>query len=193
MDTTNMNQGNPLAPSSMPSVQEQLAAYRARYEQDKQDIQDAQEDPFTPTVYKEDASARQSQMDEWLEPIASNLAPPQSVNTQSGSADFSHFQEQFENDPAVQEIAEPMMGVAQQLRQAIESGQMTYQEAMQQAAQMMDSYVTPVLDKHHGDRAKSRTLLSRSPQEVAESFGAQVQKHADGRKARADVTLNKGE
>ena len=193
MDANFMNQGNPLAPSTMPSVQEQLAMYRARYEQEKQDIQDSQEDPFTPTVAKEDPDERANQINEWLAPVASNTAPPQSVDTQSGSEDFKHFQEQFENDPAVQEIAEPMMGIAQQLRQAIQSGQMTYQEAMQQAAQLMDSYVTPVLDKHHGDRAKSRTLLSRSPQEVAESFGAQVKKYADGRKAPVDVTVNKGE
>lgn len=177
MDAT--NKAKPLAPATVPSVQEQLAMYRAFYHQE---IEEAKKDNlFAPDVNKETPVEKSVENEQWLDPVSVDTSPIDAIDIHGNSDAFKHFQEKFESDEAVQEIAEPMMEVAYQLRQAIESGQMTYEQAMQEAVKLMDSHVTPVLDKYHGDRAKSRTLLSRTPAEVAKSFGAEVKQYADGK------------
>lgn len=188
-----MNAMNPLAPASMPSTMDMLAMYRAQFEQDKQELEnmDVNDNPFLPKVEDEAsaASAQSSQIDQWLAPVS---ADTHIVTSRMENPEFArNFQEQFENDPAIQEVAEPVMRMAQQLRQAIESGEMTYDEALQRGLSMMDMYAQPVFERHHGDKTKSRTLLSRDPLEIQEEFGAKAQEYADGAKSPVDTKLNK--
>lgn len=183
---------SPLAPQTTLSTDERLALYNAKY-QHKQEQSEAeqQSDPFEPSV-NQDPQDRQADMEKWLDPVAVDTSTPSVMGGDRTSPHYKHFEEKFMNDPAIQEIAPMMMGDDQNpglaviLGQAIQNGEMTYDEAMDQATTLMDKYIVPILDKHHSDKSKERDFIHP---DVKKLFGINKQKAPSGAKTSADLAF----
>lgn len=171
-------QRDPMAPNSMPSVLEQLAMYSNRYIQEQKQLEQSQ-DPFESQYDKEDPAQQEQDLNLWLSPVTSDTSMPEA---NPNGADYNAFIDMFENDPVVQEHGEQMQEVLEQLRQAVQSGQIPYDQAMSMAVDLMNKHVAPSIDKHHGTNFTSRNILNPKVKDVAEAFGADVNDTPDGKR-----------
>lgn len=167
---------NAFNPTSMPSVQQQLDAYRQMYAEEKRKVEEAV-NPFEPKYEEENPVEQEQQLSMWLNPVSSDTSMPEVAVNSDG---YNQFIDMFENDPTVIEHGEQMQEVLEQLRQAIQSGQISYDQALSTAMELMDKFVAPSIDKHHGTSFTSRNIINPNVKDVASAFGEEVEDVPDG-------------
>lgn len=195
-DSQQLQQRSPALPQTTMSLDERLAAYTAKFDKGTSQsdaISDQpQVDPFLPQTSKTvDPEERKATLDKWLDPIAVDTSTPFRA---SRKEDYDHFNEAVMKDPAIKEIIPMLMGdeqnpgLAPYLRQMVQSGQMTIDDALTTAGSFMDEHFVPILDKHHGhqyDTTIPRTFFKA--RDLASELGITTDKIASGAKSPADL------
>lgn len=191
---------SPLLPQTTLSLDERLAAYDAKFQtQENNDAaqmggEQKQVDPFMPQLSKTvDPEERQQEVDKWIAPVSADVSIPKQTRT---GADYDHFQNAVMEDPAIKELMPALMGdeqnpgLAPYLQSQIQSGAMSYNDALEHASKFMDEHFAPILDKHHGhmyDTTKPRTYFKA--RDVANEMGISTQAIASGAKSPSDLKI----
>lgn len=151
--------GSMLEPTEGLTTGQQLEYYRSLFkEQQTQSDQgeSVRDENFVPRQAVDQEISNDSQYATWLAPVATNTVTPSTLPTDRSSKAYKHFQDKFENDPAIQEALPGLYALANE--GLAQKGQgVDEQSIMLQIADALHQHMTPILDKHHGATREERS------------------------------------
>lgn len=130
-----------LAPTTMPSVLEQLAMYTNMYKEKEEEVKKEQ-DPFDYKPAVEDDKVTDEDLNMWLNPVTSDISTP---TVDRSSASFKQFEEEMMSNPVFQENGDQIIETLESLRQEVINGSMTLEQANEMAVQLMEENIKPSL------------------------------------------------
>ncbi len=147
---------NPIAPATMPDIDDIMNAYHQQAAMIRGEQQQQQEgintfNPFAPQQQENQQDAQQAHaaaMQQAYAPIAHN---EYDINSTHNEKRQQAFESRVEQDPAFKEFAPGMIQVAETLRQGVMAGKIDMNTALSMGQSWLNDNAKPVFKKHHSD------------------------------------------
>lgn len=151
---------NPLAPEFTPTADQMLSSYRNRAAQLRGETSQAQAPSFNP--YSVDESSQEdtqgkhiSNMEQYLSPIKIDGYDPRENYTDEK---HENYLKNVQRDPAIKEYGPQLEQYLTALKQAVDAGQLTADDAQAMSVEYFNNNCKPVIHKHHSKDDYSSSL-----------------------------------